>query len=83
VPFLAYVHSRDPDPPPGENPRQAPWEPNWRMWRWIAGTAVAVYAATQTDGALQAVFVIIAFSLGCLAADRWLPRGDGLREWRQ
>lgn len=83
MPFLAYVHSREPDPPSGDEPRPTPWEPNWRMWRWIAAGVVAVYAATQADGAAQALLVIIAFALGCLAVEAGLPRGDGLREWRQ
>ncbi len=83
MPFLAYVHSRDPDPPPGEGPQKAPWEPNWKMWRWIAAGAVAVYGATQADGAAQELLVIIAFALACLAVEAGLPRGDGLREWRQ
>jgi hypothetical protein len=82
VPFLAYVHSQEPDPPPGNGDRR-PWEPNWRMWRWIAATAVAIFCATQAEGATQAVFVIMAFVLVCLAADHGVPRGDGLREWRQ
>ena len=83
MPFLAYVHSRDPDPPPGEGSRKTPWEPNWKMWRWIAAAVVAAYAATKTDGAAQAVLVMVAFVVACLAIDEGVPRGDGLREWRQ
>jgi hypothetical protein len=82
MPFLAYVHSRDPDPP-GEGSRKTPWEPNWKMWRWIAAAVVAAYAATKTDGAAQAVLVMVAFVVACLAIDEGVPRGDGLREWRQ
>ena len=83
MPFLAYVHSHEPDPPPGKGGDRQPWEPNWRMWRWIAAAAVAVYCATEADGAAQGVLVILAFVLVCLAVDAGLPRGDGLREWRQ
>ena len=82
MPFVAYVHSHEPEPE-GSGPRRQPWEPNWRMWRWIAGAVLAVYAATHTDGAAQAALVLIAFVLICLAVDAALPRGDGLREWRQ
>jgi hypothetical protein len=82
MPFLAYVHSREPDPS-GSGRRPDPWEPNWRMWRWVAGAALAVYAATHADGAAQLLLVLIAFALVCLAVDAALPRGDGLREWRQ
>jgi hypothetical protein len=80
VPFVAYVHARDDEPPEGD---KQPWEPNWRMWRWIAGAVLATYAATQTDGPAAALLALIAFVLVCLAADAALPRGDGLREWRQ
>ena len=82
MPFVAYVHSREPDPP-GSDPRRRPWEPNWRVWRWIAGAVLAGYAATHADGAAEALLVLIAFVLVCLAADAALPRGDGMREWRQ
>jgi hypothetical protein len=80
VPFVAYVHARDDEPPEGG---RQPWEPNWRMWRWIAGAVLATYAATKADGAAAALLALIAFGLVCLAADAALPRGDGLREWRQ
>ena len=83
MPFLAYVHSHEPDRPPGAGGGRRPWEPNWRMWRWIAGTLVAVYCATQAEGAAQALLVIITFVFVCLAAEAGIPRGDGLREWRQ
>jgi hypothetical protein len=53
------------------------------MWRWIAGAVLAAYAATKTDGAAEALLALIAFLLACLAAEAALPRGDGLREWRQ
>lgn len=80
MPFVAYVHARDPDPPPGG---REPWEPNWKMWRWIAGAALAVFGATRSDGAVEMLLVVIAFAFVCLAAEAALPRGDGLREWRQ
>jgi len=82
MPFVGYVHSREPDPS-GAGPDRQPWEPNWRVWRWIAGAVLATYAATRADGAAQALLVLIAFVLVCLAAEAALPRGDGLREWRQ
>jgi hypothetical protein len=34
VPFVAYVHAREPDEP--EDGGRTPWEPNWRLWRWVA-----------------------------------------------
>jgi hypothetical protein len=81
VPFLAYVHAREPDPP-GDDGR-APWEPNWRIWRWIAAAVVVALSATATEGALEALLVFVVFGFCCRAAVEALPDGDGLREWRQ
>jgi hypothetical protein len=80
VPFVAYVHASDEGPPAGG---RRPWEPNWRVWRWIAGAALACYAATKADGFARALLVLIAFTLVCLAVETALPRGDGIREYRQ
>jgi hypothetical protein len=78
MPFVAYVHARDSD-----DQRRRPWEPNWRVWRWIAAAVVLAYAATRSDGALEALLILGAFALACQAAAEALPSGDGLREWRQ
>ena len=80
MPFLAYVHARDPDPP---EDRRAPWEPNWRVWRWIGAAAVLAYLSGQTGGALSAVLMLAVFAAICQAAAEALPNGDGLREHRQ
>jgi len=81
VPFVAYVHAREPDEP--EDQGRAPWEPNWRMWRWIAAAVVVTYGAGRADGALEGLLVLVVFGLCCRAAVELLPNGDGLREWRQ
>jgi hypothetical protein len=80
VPFVAYVHARDPDPP---EERRAPWEPNWRVWRWVGVAALAGYGAAHSDGAAAAVLMLLVFTFACQAAAEALPRGDGLREHRQ
>jgi UDP-N-acetylmuramyl pentapeptide phosphotransferase/UDP-N-acetylglucosamine-1-phosphate transferase len=80
MPFIAYVHAGEPDPRPEGRP---PWEPNWRMWRWIVVAVVAMYCVSRTDGVAGLVLVIVAFAAACLAFDAALPQGDGLREWRQ
>ena len=41
MPFLAYIHAREPDPGPGDERR--PWEPNWRLWRWVLAAAVFAF----------------------------------------
>jgi hypothetical protein len=80
VPFVAYVHARDPGP--GDDER-AVWEPNWRVWRWVAAAGVVGYGSAHTHGALAAVLVLVVFGLVCQAAAEALPKGDGLREYRQ
>jgi hypothetical protein len=78
MPFIAYVHARD----EGGDPR-APWEPNWRVWRWVAAAAIVGLAATRAEGAFAVLLVLVVFALSCRAAAEALPSGDGLREWRQ
>jgi hypothetical protein len=80
VPFVAYVHAREPGPPEG---RREPWEPNWRIWRWVGSAAVAGYASAHTGGAAAALLMLLAFAFVCQAAANALPSGDGLREYRQ
>jgi len=80
VPFLAYVHAHEPDPP---EDRRAPWEPNWRVWRWVGAAAVAGYASAHSHGAAAAVLMLLVFAFVCQAAAEALPNGDGLREHRQ
>jgi hypothetical protein len=81
MPFVAYVHAREPDEPEDEG--RAPWEPNWRVWRWIVAALPVAIVATRTDGALELLFVFGVFALACRAALELLPDGGGLREWRQ
>jgi hypothetical protein len=81
VPFLAYVHSREPDQP--EDDGRAAWEPEWRVWRWVIVAIVFAYAATRAGGALELLLVLIVFAFTCRATVEVLTNGDGLREWRQ
>jgi hypothetical protein len=81
VPFVAYVHARQPDEP--EDEARTPWEPNWLVWRWVAAAVLVTYGASRADGALEALLVLVVFALCCRAALELLPTGDGLREWRQ
>jgi hypothetical protein len=80
VPFVAYVHAHDPDP--GED-RRPVWEPNWRVWRWVAAAVVLGYGSAHTSGALSALLMLLVFAFVCQAAAEALPNGDGLREHRQ
>ena len=81
MPFVAYVHARDPGPP--DDGGRQPWEPNWRIWRWVAVAIVLSYVASRTSGLVEVVLVFVVFGLCCRAALEALPDGDGMREWRQ
>jgi hypothetical protein len=80
VPFLAYVRASEPHEPPDD---RRPWEPNWRIWRWVVAASVIAYAATRSEGAVEMLLVLVVFALCCRAALEAIPDGDGLREWRQ
>jgi hypothetical protein len=80
VPFVAYVHAHEPDPAPGGRPI---WEPNWRLWRWIAAAIAVSIAADRSEGVVALVFVLVVFALVCKAVDELMPDGDGLNEYRQ
>lgn len=80
MPFIAYVHAHDPEPP---EERRAPWEPNWQVWRWVAAAAVVGYVSAHSHGALSALLMLVVFACVCKAAAEALPNGDGLREYRQ
>ena len=80
MPFVAYVHEPDSDPPPGGRPE---WEPNWQIWRPLGLAVPAIYAAANTTGVASLVLALVAFALVCRAVNGLLPEGDGMREWRQ
>ena len=79
MPFLAYIRAEEPDPKPGRQP----WEPNWRLWRWVVAAAFVTYGATHTDGALAALLVMVIFALICRALLELMPDGDGMRDYHQ
>ena len=81
MPFLAYVHAPDPDEPEDEG--RAPWEPNWRLWRWVGMALPLALAATLTHGWAELGLVFAVFVPCCRGALELLPDGDGLRGWHQ
>ena len=66
MPFVAYVHAREPDPPEDEG--RTPWEPNWRIWRLVAAAIGLSYVASLTSGWLEVSLVFLVFALCCRAA---------------
>jgi cytochrome c oxidase assembly factor CtaG len=59
------------------------WEPNWRLWAWVAGTIVLFVAADSTPGVVSYVLVLGAVASACRAISVILPPLDGLRDYRQ
>ena len=53
------------------------------MWRWIGAALVAGYASAHSQGAAAALLALLVFVFVCQAAAEALPKGDGLREYRQ
>lgn len=77
------IHDHDPGPPDGDAPDRAPWEPNWRVWRWAVAGAVVAFAAANATGGVSVLLLLTAFGLCCRSLSEAIPYGDGLREWRQ
>ena len=79
MPFLAYIHAEEPD----RRPDKPPWEPNWKVWRWLVAAGFVGFGAAHTDGALAVLLVFVIFALVCRALLEAMPDGDGLRDYRQ
>jgi hypothetical protein len=80
VPFVAYVHTGEPEPPPSGRPA---WEPNWRLWRWVIAAVPLSIAADRSHGVVALVLVLLVFTLICKAIAELWPDGDGMRDYRQ
>ena len=79
--MLMLIHSRE--PPPEERRDPIRWEPNWRVWLWVAIAVVVGYAALNASGAVATLLIMCAFYAGCRSVAEALPYGRGLGEWRQ
>jgi hypothetical protein len=67
-------------PPRSERPA---WEPNWRLWGWVALTIAAFVAADSTSGLVAYLLVCAGLGFVCRAIVVITPSLDGLREYRQ
>jgi hypothetical protein len=79
--MLMLIDTRNPPPSPSEE--RPAWEPNWRLWGWVALTIVTFVAADATAGIVSYALVLVAFTCACQAVSVILPPLDGLREYRQ
>jgi hypothetical protein len=59
------------------------WEPNWKLWRWVAATIVLFVAANASAGIVSYVLLLGAIACACHAVTVILPQLDGLRDYRQ
>jgi hypothetical protein len=67
-------------PPPSERPA---WEPNWRLWMWVALAVGAFAGAEATAGLVAYLLLCAALVFVCRAICVVTPSLDGLREYRQ
>jgi hypothetical protein len=80
---LLLIDTRNPPPDPDPVGDRPAWEPNWRLWGWVALTIALFVAADSTAGLVAYVLVLAAFFAACRAVLVILPPLDGLREHRQ
>ncbi len=66
-----------------EWPERPVWEPDWRLWAWIAAALAATAGCFATGGLVSFVLLCAALGLGARACTRALPYGGGLSEYRQ
>jgi hypothetical protein len=67
-------------PPPSERPA---WEPNWRLWSWVALTVATFVAADATTGFVAYLLACAGLAFACRAICVVTPSLDGLRDYRQ
>jgi hypothetical protein len=70
-------------PPPERGGERPAWEPNWRLWAWVALTIVAGVAADAASGAGAYLLALAMLVCACRALAVVLPPLDGLRDYRQ
>ena len=85
--FLIDTRERRPERPerpegPGARGRAA-WEPNWRLWRWVALTVVAAVAAGATTGFVAYLLICATIAFACQAVCEIVPDTFGLKDYRQ
>jgi hypothetical protein len=80
---MLLVETRRPQPPPGEEPARQPWEPNWRLWGWVALTVASLAVAETVGGIVGYLLICVALVSVCRAVCVVLPPLDGLRDHRQ
>lgn len=75
--FLAYIDAQS------GRPDRPPWEPNWRVWRWLGAALVVGFAAGHAAGGVRYLLILAVIALVCLGLEEAMPSMRGLRDWRQ
>jgi hypothetical protein len=78
---MLLIDTRGREPEHGNE--RAPWEPNWRLWGWVALAIAAGVAADATSGVVAYALALATLACACRALCVLLPSLDGLREYRQ
>ncbi len=69
--------------PPSGNAGNAPVEPNWPLWRWLAIAALLGFAAAHAAGLIGYLLLCGVWAAACKAATEAVGYASGLSEWRQ
>jgi hypothetical protein len=80
---MLLIDTRDPPPPPPAEQERAPWEPNWRLWGWVALTIGALVGAQAAGGFVGYVLLCAAIVFVGRVVGVLMPYTSGLREYRQ
>jgi hypothetical protein len=79
---MLLIETRRPPPDRGDSGRPV-WEPNWRLWGWVAASIVFGVAADSLSGLVAYALVLVTTVCVCRAVLAALPPMDGLRQHRQ
>jgi hypothetical protein len=79
--MLMLIDTREPPPDPVE--QRPAWEPNWRLWGWVALMIAAAIVSASTAGVVAYALALVTLGSACRAVIAVMPPLDGLREYRQ
>jgi hypothetical protein len=79
--MLFLIDTRSHRRPP--EPRRPAWEPNWRLWSWVALMLGAAVGAGATSGFVAYVLICATIAFACQAVCVLMPDTFGLKDYRQ
>jgi hypothetical protein len=81
---VLLIDTREPPPPPPSGERERPpWEPNWRLWSWVALMIAALAVGDAAGGVAAYVLACAAIVFAGRAVAVAMPYTSGLRDYRQ